>query len=59
LANRATDPLLDWGGRTEAPLEVADMPGGHSSMLQEPHVEKVAEYMISHIDQTLAAAASL
>ena len=42
LANRSSDPLLDWGGRLKAELDVVDLPTGHSDMLQEPHVERLA-----------------
>ena len=45
LANRSTDPLLDWGGRLKSELEIVDMPTGHSDMLQEPHVERLARYL--------------
>ena len=53
--NLTSDPLLDWGGRVKGELEVLDMPGGHSSMLQEPHVDELAKYLSALIDQTLAA----
>jgi FkbH-like protein len=38
-----TDPLLGWGRWVTGDLELCAMPGGHSSMLQEPHVAVMAE----------------
>ena len=35
---RYADPLLGWGQRTSHDVHVYDIPGGHSSMLQEPNV---------------------
>lgn len=40
---RFVDPLLGWGRRTTAGVRAWDVPGGHSSMLQEPMVKVVAE----------------
>ena len=48
------DPLLDWGGRVAGELGILDMPGGHSTMLQEPYVEEVAESIVSYIDECLS-----
>jgi thioesterase domain-containing protein len=53
--NVTTDPLLDWGGRIKGELEIFDMPGGHSSMLQERHVDELAKYLSGLMDQALAA----
>jgi thioesterase domain-containing protein len=55
VVNLTSDPLFDWGTRIQGELEVFDMPGGHSSMLQEPHVDKLAKYLSSHIDSIIAA----
>jgi amino acid adenylation domain-containing protein len=55
IVNRSTDPLLDWGGRVNGELEVFDMPGGHSSMLQEPYVEKLCEHMIRYLHMCTSA----
>ncbi|HEY9909108.1 MAG TPA: HAD-IIIC family phosphatase [Thermosynechococcaceae cyanobacterium] len=52
--NIYSDPLLGWGKRTHQPVRVYDVPGGHSSMLQEPHVEAMAETMQAYIDGALA-----
>ncbi len=40
---RCGDPLLGWHGRATGGVEVIDVGGGHSSMLQEPHVRAVAQ----------------
>jgi hypothetical protein len=40
--------------RTTRGVRVSDAPGGHSSMLQEPHVSVLAERMQSYIDNALA-----
>ena len=37
--NRYVDPLLGWSPRTTHGLRVVDVPGGHSSMLQEPNAQ--------------------
>jgi thioesterase domain-containing protein len=50
---RYTDPLLGWGKRATH-VQVYDIPGGHSSMLQEPNVEVMAEKIQAYIDQVLA-----
>ena len=52
--NLTSDPLLDWGARVKGQLAIADMPGGHSSMLQEPYAEEVARCMIAHIRHVLS-----
>jgi thioesterase domain-containing protein len=36
------DPLLGWGKRVSGKLAVIEVPGGHSSMLQEPNVQVLA-----------------
>jgi thioesterase domain-containing protein len=47
------DPLLGWGRYVTGRPEVAETPGGHSSMLQEPHVRALAARLSNHIEQTL------
>ena len=42
-----------WGSRVASPLEVADVPGGHASLLQEPNVQKLADAMNQHLVQAL------
>lgn len=43
------DPLLGWGSRATRPPEVIDVRGGHSSMLQEPHVQAVAQILAERL----------
>jgi thioesterase domain-containing protein len=50
---RYGEPLLGWGPRVAAPLEVVDVPGGHASLLQEPNVHKLAEAMNQHLVRAL------
>jgi len=49
------DPMLGWGPRVVQPPEVVDVPGGHSSLLQEPNVHRLAEAMNSHLARALHA----
>ncbi|NEQ36343.1 MAG: amino acid adenylation domain-containing protein [Okeania sp. SIO3I5] len=37
------EPLFGWGKLAEAGVEVYDVPGGHGSLLLEPHVSVLAE----------------
>jgi amino acid adenylation domain-containing protein len=48
------DPLLGWGQRATDGVKVIDTPGGHSSMLQEPHVQVIAHQMQAYIDAAIA-----
>jgi thioesterase domain-containing protein len=52
---RYDDPLLGWGCRATGGVRFFDIPGGHSSMLQEPQVGALAGKMQSYIDEVLAA----
>jgi thioesterase domain-containing protein/acyl carrier protein len=52
--DRYSDPLLGWGQRATAGVRVHDIPGGHSSMLQEPNVETLATHMQTQLDEALA-----
>ncbi len=45
-----SDPLLGWGPRVDGEIGAHDVPGGHSSMLQEPHVGVLAQAMQASID---------
>jgi acyl transferase domain-containing protein/thioesterase domain-containing protein len=47
------DPLLGWGPRVDGHIVAHDVPGGHSSMLQEPHVGVLARVMQASIDAAL------
>jgi FkbH-like protein len=38
-----SDPLLGWGPRSSVGVKTYDIPGGHSSMLQEPNVKHMAD----------------
>ncbi len=47
------DPLLGWQRSVASPITCFDVPGGHSSMLQEPHVAVLAQQMQAFIDRAL------
>jgi FkbH-like protein len=51
---RYQDPLLGWARRSTRAIRVHDIPGGHSSMLQEPHVQILAAHLQLSIDEVLA-----
>jgi FkbH-like protein len=46
------DPLLGWDKRSMQGARAFDVPGGHGSMLQEPHVAATAEILRSHLAST-------
>ena len=50
------DPLLGWQPRVSSAVMCEDVPGGHSSMLQEPHVTVLAEKMGYRLAAALRAA---
>ena len=50
---RYADPLLGWSRRATYNLRVCDVPGGHSSMLQHPHVHVLAARMQTYVDAVL------
>ena len=52
--NRYSDPLFGWGRRATQGVRAYDVPGGHSSMLQEPNVEVLASHMQAIIDKVLS-----
>ena len=52
---RYADPLLGWGRRASRGVRVCDVPGGHSSMLQEPNVRVLAARMQAYLDEALAS----
>jgi FkbH-like protein len=39
------DPLLGWGKHSQVGVRCFDVPGGHGSMLQEPHVAAIADIL--------------
>ena len=43
------DPLLGWQSRSDGGVLAIDVPGGHSSMLQEPNVLALAEELESYL----------
>ncbi len=45
-----SDPLFGWEQRVTKGVVVQDVPGGHSSMLQEPNVAVMAEKVQHYID---------
>ncbi len=51
---RFAEPDLGWSRRFERPLVVRDVPGGHTSLLQEPNVQNLAALMQADVDAALA-----
>ena len=49
--DRYEDPSLGWGRRATHGVRVCDVAGGHSSMLQEPNVQILAEQLQISIDE--------
>ena len=56
---RFADPLLGWQKRITGTVRCFDVPGGHFSMLQEPHVQAMAASMQAFIDQALGDAEAM
>lgn len=52
--NIYSDSLFGWGKRVTQGVKVYDIPGGHSSMLQEPNVQILAEKMQAYINAALS-----
>jgi thioesterase domain-containing protein len=52
------DPALGWGGRSSGGVSVIDVPGGHTSMLQEPNVRVLADRLQDAIARSLTRARS-
>lgn len=48
-----SDELLGWGRRSTSGVDVVDVPGGHSSMLQDPNVEVLGQVLRARIRQAL------
>ena len=48
------DPLMGWQTRVERTVLAIDVPGGHSTALQEPHVAVLAHEMQRNIDNAIA-----
>jgi amino acid adenylation domain-containing protein len=54
FVNLYSDPLLGWGRRVRGTVHAIDLPGGHYSVFQPPHVQALAACMQAHIDSALA-----
>jgi FkbH-like protein len=52
------DPLLGWGRHSQAGVRVFDVPGGHGSMLREPHVASIADILRSILSAPTVASAA-
>ncbi|NBD32275.1 MAG: amino acid adenylation domain-containing protein [Cyanobacteria bacterium] len=51
---KVKDPFLGWGKRSTNGVELYDIYGGHSSMVQEPNVQVMAEKMELYITSVLS-----
>jgi FkbH-like protein len=52
-----SDPELGWGCRTDKGVMMFEVPGGHGSMLQEPHVAVLADRLRERIADITGAGA--
>jgi len=50
------DPLFGWSRRSLRGARGYDVPGGHGSMLQEPHVATIAEILRSYLSSIVPSA---
>jgi thioesterase domain-containing protein len=50
-----SDPALGWNSRASGGVRVIDVPGGHTSMLQEPNVSVLADRLQEAVDRSLAS----
>jgi len=48
-----SDPFFGWKSRVNGTIHCFDVPGGHTSMLQEPNVQVLAEQMQNYINLAL------
>jgi thioesterase domain-containing protein len=48
------DPLFGWNARSARGVRALAVPGGHTSMLQEPHVDVLAASLQAAVDASLA-----
>jgi len=53
-----SDPAFGWGPRASGGVRVIDVPGGHTSMLQEPHVSVLAKRLQEALDERLGGGES-
>ncbi len=49
---RTVHPVYGWEKLIAEKLEICDVPGGHHSLLQEPHVREVASKLKSYLAET-------
>ncbi|MEG5066785.1 AMP-binding protein [Microcoleus sp. B3-A4] len=49
----SSNPLMGWDKRVTKKIEVYDLPGGHSSCLQEPYVQVLAEKLEACIAEAI------
>jgi len=45
------DPFMGWKKRVDGPVTAIDIPGGHSSALQDPHVRQLAKELQAQLDR--------
>jgi FkbH-like protein len=53
------DPLLGWGKHSQTGVRSFDVPGGHGSMLQEPHVATIADILRPILAEPTVARATI
>jgi thioesterase domain-containing protein len=46
---RIRDRMMGWRDRTVGPIEVEEIPGGHTTFSREPHVQVLAQKLIPHL----------
>ncbi|NET60393.1 MAG: amino acid adenylation domain-containing protein, partial [Symploca sp. SIO2E6] len=51
LGEMTSDPTWGWNQLSSQPVEVDVVPGSHITMLREPHVQVLAEKLLSMLDQ--------
>jgi aspartate racemase len=47
------DPLLGWGQRVRGNIRIHDVPGGHGTMLAQPHAQTAAEMLQAAVQAAL------
>ncbi len=53
FAEKFSDRILGWGKRVAEDVTLVEVPGGHTSLLQLPHVEHLARVLQQQIDAAL------
>ncbi len=51
MIEMVSDPTLGWQRHVQGRIDCVDVAGGHSTILQQPHVEDVALAMQRHLDR--------